>query len=109
MQLIPYIHLPAIVDELEGENKSGATFLISCMGLFAAAGKVTKIELEKHEKFDLVTVNTGKIVFGTICSWTSLTPLQVFVPAQALFGLITVISPFLHTYGGLMFFAISFG
>jgi len=88
VQLIPYIHLPAIVDELEGHDQSGATFLISCMGLFAAA---------------------GKIVFGTVCSWTSLTPLQVFVPAQALFGLITVISPFLNTYAGLMFFAISFG
>ena len=38
VQLIPYIHLPAIVEELEGHDQSGATFLISCMGLFAAAG-----------------------------------------------------------------------
>lgn len=88
VQLIPYIHLPAMAATTEGLNSDDGTSLISFMGLFAAA---------------------GKIVFGSICSWTNLTPLSVFIPAQAIFGLVTVLSPFCSTYGSLMAFSVCFG
>lgn len=88
VQLIPYIHLPAMAATTEGLNTDDGTSLISFMGLFAAA---------------------GKIVFGSICSWTNLTPLSVFIPAQAIFGLVTVLSPFCSTYGSLMAFSVCFG
>ena len=89
--MIPYIHIPAIAKEvlqhMHEEEGSGSS-LISYMGLFAAA---------------------GKIVFGMICSWTDLTPLNVFIPAQALFGLVTVLAPFCSQYWHLMTFSVSFG
>ena len=71
------------------ELESGAgTSLVSYMGLFAAA---------------------GKIFFGLICSCTNYEPIKVFIPAQALFGIITILCPFCTNYILLQIFAICFG
>jgi len=87
VQLTPYVHLPTMAKMAELESGAG-TSLVSYMGLFAAA---------------------GKIFFGMICSCTSLSPIRVFIPAQALFGLVTILCPFCTSYILLQVFAISFG
>jgi len=87
VQLTPYVHLPTMAKMAELESGAG-TSLVSYMGLFAAA---------------------GKIFFGLICSCTNYEPIKVFIPAQALFGIITILCPFCTNYILLQIFAICFG
>lgn len=87
VQLTPYVHLPVMANMAQLQAGAG-TSLVSYMGLFAAA---------------------GKIFFGIICSCTSIPPIRVFIPAQALFGIVTLLCPFCTNYILLQIFSISFG
>ncbi|CAK8672422.1 unnamed protein product [Clavelina lepadiformis] len=85
VQFVPYVHLPERAAMLGIEN--GAV-LISLMGICSAV---------------------GKIVFGAICSFCDISAFKVFLVAQTLFGLCTVLSPFCLNFASLCVFAVCFG
>nr|XP_002125347.2 monocarboxylate transporter 9-like isoform X1 [Ciona intestinalis] len=84
-QFVPYVHLPERALML-GVHEGA--FLISMLGVSNAV---------------------GKSVFGIICTLFDLSTFNVFVAAQILFGISTLLSPLCTQLWSLSLFAISFG
>uniref|UniRef100_H2YM84 Major facilitator superfamily (MFS) profile domain-containing protein n=1 Tax=Ciona savignyi TaxID=51511 RepID=H2YM84_CIOSA len=84
-QFVPYVHLPERALMLGVHEGS---LLISMLGVSSAIGKA---------------------VFGVICTLFGLSTFKVFVVAQILFGVSTLLSPLCTQLWSLSVFALSFG
>lgn len=85
IQFVPYIHLPEKTQMLGIEE---GALMVSIMGFGNAL---------------------GKLFFGFVCTIFNWNPLYVFMVAQTLFGVCTILNPICVELWSLTLFAVSFG
>lgn len=85
IQFVPYVHLPEKTKMLGIEE---GALMVSIMGFGNAL---------------------GKLFFGFVCTIFNWKPLYVFIVAQTLFGVCTILSPLCVELWSLTLFSVSFG